>query len=630
MPKSSILSLINLKGGLNNTDQPTALPDDQVVEATNVEFLFSQLGERRLGCASIDIAGSGLDLESSIVFLGSFQPAQADLINSEIWAAAATIGTNVKLSRRVGNTWNTVTSADTLNPNSASVGRMQAQSIHGKYFFAAQSNVNRIHVWDGVTFRRAGLAGPIAAPTAIDTVAGGSFADVRYYRVRFSIQNAGTTILKSEPSDELTFTPSGANSGAIVTRPAIQDGNETHWILEASSGDGNWYDIATTIIGTTTATDTTIPATSYATFELSPDIGDHTVIPSVKFVVADQDRLVFGGSWEDSSQGSRVSWTPVYGATGVGNDERIPLDTNNYVDLDWMGGGGNLTGLSKPVNGSLYAFKLTSIYKLQRSGDIDAAYVAYQLSAARGAIEGSIINGSDEFGGSCVYFLDPSIGPCRIGSAGMQSMDGLQQTWKTVNVNALPIISHGIYYPDKQQVHWWVATNSSVTPTLKIIVQVSEIRSNEHGATDRGFSLADGLIATAWCSHTIPEVVTQGVVERLSFRPYIGLINPGGIKRCDVGSTDDGTTYTASITTKPYLMSGLLGQWGGMAASLLGDAIDDEAMQMSVSLIRDFGKESNSVTVDFVPESTESVVNAKMDNLDMSQAYAIQVKFQDV
>lgn len=77
-------------------------------------------------------------------------------------------------------------------------------------------------------------------------------------------------------------------------------------------------------------------------------------------------------------------------------------------------------------------------------------------------------------------------------------------------------------------------------------------------------------------------------------------------------------------------MSGLLGQWGGMAASLLGDAIDDEAMQMSVSLIRDFGKESNSVTVDFVPESTESVVNAKMDNLDMSQAYAIQVKFQDV
>lgn len=628
MAKPSILTITSLRGGLNNSEHPTALPDDQVAEATNVEFFHGQLGDRRLGCEAVDIAGSGLDLETAVVFLGSYTPAQNTFVNSELWGAGASIGTNVTLARRAGGTWYTVTSADTLSPDSAAVGRMRAASLHGKYFFAAKSNVDRLHVWDGTTFRRVSLAPPAAAPTAANTVGVGTFADTRYYRVRFSVQVSGTTILKSEPSAELTFAPSGTNTGVTVTRPAIQDGNETHWILEASSGDGNWYELATTAIGTTTATDTTSPATGYSAFTLSADIGDYTVIPSVKFVVADQDRLVFGGSWEDSEQGSRVSWTPVFGATGVGNDERIPIDTNNYLDLDWMSGG-DLTGLSKPVNGSLYAFKLTSIYKLQRSGNVDAAYVAYQLSTTRGAIEGSVVNGSDEFGGSCVYFLDPSIGPCRIGSAGMQAMNGIYQTWQMVNVNALPVISHGVYYPDKQQVHWWIATNSSVTPNLKIVSQVSEVRSNEFGSTERGFSLADGDIATAWCSHIVPEVVTQGDVERLSFRPYVGLSNPRGLKRCDVGSDDDGTPYIASITTKSYLVTGLLGQWGGMAASLLGDAVDDAAMQLEVSLVRDFGKETNSVTVDFVPEASETTVNAKMDNLDMSQAYAIQVKFTD-
>jgi hypothetical protein len=631
MAKNSIITISSLRGGLNNSDPAPAIQDDEVTQADNVEFFLSPLGERRLGCEAVDLAASGVDIKTAVVFLGVHHPAQTDIINNELWAGGVTIGTLLSFARRSGGTWSPITATDTFSANSTAIGRIHAQSLHGKFFIGAKSNVDRLHAWDGTSLRRAGLAPPAVAPTSSDTVGAGTFADTRYYRVRFAVLDAdGDINLMSEPSPERTHAPAGNKTGVTITRPATVDGNETHWILEASSGDGNWYQLATTVIATSTATDTTIPATGYGAFDLSPDIGDYTVPSSVKFVIADQDRLVFGGSWEDPSQGSRVSWTPAFGSTGHGNDERIPLDTDNFVDLDWMSGG-DLTGLSQPVNGSIYAFKFNKIYKLQRSGDINNAYTAYLLSAARGAVEGSIVNGADEYGGACVYFLDPAIGPCRIGSAGLQEMKGIRGTWQTVNVAAQPILPHGIYYPDKQQVHWWVTVDGASLPNKKIVCQVSEVRSSENGSTDRGWSLADGLIAEAWCSTTVPEVVTNmdGVI-RLSFRPYIGGLNPNGVLRCDVGDTDNETEYEAVIVTKPITLVGLLGKWGVMSAALLAEPVDDDSAAMRISLIRDYGKETISVERDFVPEGDESVVNILIDNLDIAQSYAVQLEFRDV
>jgi hypothetical protein len=629
MAKSPIISITSLQGGLNDSDPAPAIADDQVTVADNVEFFLSPLGERRLGCNPVDVGTSGLDLKTLIVFIGLHNPSSTEVINSELWVVGVTLGLSILVARRSGTTWYPVTIADTLSSDSNIIGHINAASLHGKFFFACKSNKDRLHVWDGVTFRRAGLAAPAVAPSTAETAGAGTFADNRTYRVRFTVQDASAvTILRSEPSPEFPHTTSGTKTGVIVTRPAVVDGNETHWELEASSGDGNFYVIATTAIATTTATDTTTPATGYGAFDLSEDIGDYELIPSVKFVVADQDRLVFGGSWEDSDLGSRVSWTPVFGATGVGNDERIPLDTNNFIDLDWMSDG-NLTGLSTPVNGSLYAFKMSKVYKLQRSGDVDAAYTAFQISGKRGALEGSIVNGADEHGGPCVYFLDPAIGPCRISAAGLQEMKGIRGTWKSVNTSASPIASHGIYYPDKQQVHWWVAHSGSTTPNKKIICQVSELRDEANGAgTERGWSLADGDIATAYCSAVVPEKVTDAATGdlRISFRPYIGRLNPDGLLRCDVGVTDNGSAYVARIVTKPFMAAGLLDKWGVMAASLLAEA---DVTTLKVSLIRDFGLETNTVTTTLSPTSTEDTVNKRLDNLRMSDATAIQVQFMD-
>lgn len=624
------LTISSLAGGMNDSDPPHSLPDDQCVFAENVEFFESTLGERRKGMSTVPITDSGLDDEDVVVFLGTHQPAQVDIQDSEIWAVAATEDTSSSIAHRVDGTWHSVSPTDAFDNGFPEILRLQAQSLHNKYFIAGKTSKDRMHLWDGTTLRAAGLAAPAAAPTAADDAGAGSFADDRTYRVRFIEKNVDDEIVRrSEPSEELTFTPNGSKIGVTVTMPSAVNEGETHWELEASNGDGNFYIIATTVIGTTTVDDQNQPSTDYAEFELSEDIGDYELIPSAKYVIVDQDRPVFGGSWEDPEKGSRLMWTPVWSAPGVGNDERIPLDTDNFIDLDWQDGG-ELTGLSAPLNGSFYAFKLNRIYKVQRTGRVNAAYEAFLMSQMRGALPGSVISGVDEFGRGCVYFLDPSVGPLRIGTGGIQYMKNLRGTWARVNTSAEDIVCHGVYYPDKEQIHWWVAADSENTPSLKIICQVSEIRS-AGGGTERGWTTANGHIAEAWCSCIVPEIIidTEEGSTVLSFRPYAGFTSPDFIQRCDTESTDNGTAFRARIVTKPYIVAGLLNKWGAMNAALLATAVDDADVTLDVKFIRDFGKEENQVNTDFIPTGSESHVIRQFNELHMSESYAIQVEFSD-
>src|SRR5262249_51528652 len=145
------------------------------------------------------------------------------------------------------------------------------------------------------------------------------------------------------------------------------------------------------------ATDTTAFSPGYADdFDLSEDIGDYTLPWSAEFLVADNDRLIFLGSLEDEALGSRIGWTVVAGSVvGVGNSERMEADTDPFIDLD-PGVGGGFTGASQPVNGLFYAFKLSHIYRVVRTGQRADAYEAFPVTDKRGAIKGSIINGLDQ------------------------------------------------------------------------------------------------------------------------------------------------------------------------------------------------------------------------------------------
>lgn len=624
------LVIASLKGGLNDMEPPHLLKDDECMVANNVEFFFSSIAERRKGCVAFDITGSGLAAEHVIGYLTQWFP-DNDIAHPEIWAMGVTAGTSTTLTKRSAfGSWSTVVPADPIDKISPQVWGMQTQVLNAKQFFAYKSGIDRLHLWDGDVLRRVGLAQPVAAPTATDE-GSGTYATTRYFRIRYIKRTVGGTILvRSEPSDSVAFAPSGSGAGAHITRPALIGESETDWEVEASVDNVTFYKIAIVAAATTTYNDETdLATTDYADLgPLSEDIGTYLLIGSAKFISIDGDRLVFAGNWEDDTKKSQVGWTPVQNDPGVGNDERLPLAFDNTVILDTTDRG-EITGISDSTNGTWYVFKWNQIHKFTRTGNVTRAYTVYPLSKTTGAIPGSIVSGIDENGRSCIYALDPATGPIRITAAGLQHVRGLLATWGRVNATAT-IAARTVYYPDKRQVWWWVAADGSDTPTLMIKLQVSELQSAVDGA-HRGFSLADGRIATAYTAAAIHDLTlnTDGN-QILVTRPFIGLVTPNCIQRCDLGNDDDGLAFVAKVRTKPFFSAGILNKWGAMVGALLATA--NATATVKVSFIRDFGRmalDTQTITTGLAAVGTEAYVIKFFDQLHLTESVGIQVEFSD-
>jgi hypothetical protein len=623
------IALTSLRGGMNDTDPALALPEDQCVLAENVEFFHSVLGERRNGCEEFDITGAGLNDEDAIVHISQWFPTN-DPTTPQVFVVAASIGTSTSLAVLNGNTWTTVVPIDALTNTSPLVYNVVTQPLHALtalLFVAYASSVDRMHVWNGTILRPAGLAEPVAAPTGANHGAG-TFAGTRYYRVRYTEQDTGRTIRRSEPSASLTFSPSGTGDGVTVTRPALLGEGETHWELEASEDNVLFYLIATTAKATTTFVDTVAFGTGYeASGPLSEDIGAYDLLPSAEFLAVEGDRLVLGGHQTDAAKKSTIVWTPVFNDPGVGNSERLPLSVNNTVNLD-NGDGGPLTGICASTNGVWYAFKWSKIYQMVRTGDITRAYDVLTLSSTSGAIRGSIFSGVDEAGAACVYFTDPTMGPSRVGAGGVQHIVGLRKTWARVNLHATAVCCRGVYYPYKQQAQWWLAVDGGNVPSLNIKFQVNLGRYQPGGAVGGGLSLSTSRIAQALTVSVITETESDGVNLTIKQRPVIGLTDPDFMQRTDTGSTDNGTGFRAIIRTRPYVVAGLLNRWGAMVAALLATA--NATARLVVKLIRDSGIEnSDEINFDLAAQGDEELVIKDFDDLSMSGARLIQIEFSD-
>ncbi len=377
----------------------------------------------------------------------------------------------------------------------------------------------------------------------------------------------------------------------------------------ASSGDSGNY----TAVGT-----------------LSDAIGAYLLIPSAKYLAIDGDRLIYGGHWTDATKQATVGWTPVKNDPGVGNSERAPIVTtggesiNMTANLDNYDGGA-LTGLAASTYGTWYAFKWQRIYSAVRTDNVTRAYDINTVNPNRGAIPGSVIRAADADGGAAIYFLDPLIGPCRLGAGGVvTAIRGLRTTWKRVNLKATSLVCCGVYYPYKQQVKWWLSVDGGNTPTLKINLQTSELRSMPDGSLGRGWSTATGKIATAQCAAALTYTVGNVTTDL----PFIGLPTPDFVQRCDTGTDDNGTAFTGSITSKPFFMAGLLNKWGVLVGGLLATADANGSIQMT--LIRDEGLETLATAVtSLAPTGTEVEVVIPFDALALSGLRALQVKIAD-
>lgn len=619
-------TLSSLRGGLNDHDPEFSLQPDQSVESINVEYYQSTLGERRRGSDAISLP-AGITAEAMVSFLYRHLPT-ADEGAAELWALATTVGVSKSLQRKT-TVWAAVTFSDTFTNTGVYPFQVAAQSAHGKLFLAYKSDQNRLHVWDGTVMRRAGLAPPTAAPTAADTGVG-TFATTRYYRVRETVKSGVTTLRRSEPSPVLTKAPSGTGTGLIVTKPADMGESATHWELEASLDNANFYLIATTVVGTATVTDSVSAVTGYAAGgTISPDSGDYTVIPSGKLLAMDEDRLVIGGNNEDPALGSRITWTTVYGDPGAGNDERIPIASNNFLDLDGYDGG-ELTCMSGPIDGSIYVAKWGHFYKLTRTGQRASAYNAISLTRQRGALPGSFVEGTDQVGRPCLYFLDPKVGPGRIGPSGLIFAGrDITETWKRVNINATQVVSRGLFYPDSNQVRWCVAVDGSNTPNFEIVLQVNECVETADGLR-RGWTTFTGPSTHALAMCLFATNIDSGIARNLTLKPFIGVAGVASdqVQMTDTGDDDNGTAYVATVTSRPFILAGLMNKFGITAGALLATA--NALATVRITLDRNFGLETKSVDVNLAPSAAlEDPVIKQIDNLSLSELFALQVTFTD-
>lgn len=620
------LVISDLRGGMNDADPPIALAEDQCVLARNVEFYQSMLGDRRLGGVGIDLSGSPFATCDKIVWghrhLPTRNPSDAQLWLLGLTGAVATLGYK-------DTTWHTVTMADALTVDGASEYQVRGVTLHGKLFLAYNSAVDYLHVWDGTSLRRVGLIQPSAAPTGAETGTG-TFSTARYYRTRETVQASGVTVLRSEPSETVTVTPTGTASGVVVTKPATTNANATHWEAEASLDNSNFYVIATVAIGTTTTTDTTAAATGYSAFELSEDIGDYEVPHSARILIADEDRLVMMGSFEDEALDSVVKWTPVFNATGVGNDERVTLDPVSLVNLDGSEGG-SITDAGRWAAGEMVVGKESHVYKGIRTGNRQRAYDFFNESKEIGVIYGSMVEGVDESGSAALYFLEPSVGPYRFSMrTGLQYCGrDISTTWDGANLDAA-VIARGLFFRKKKQIRWVVATGDSETPDFGIWIQTNAMRTTEGGEARRGFSVHSGPSCGALTMFLFSDNIDDDTDRSRRLVPFVGLEGNGLVLQMESGDDDNGTEYAARLTTKPYAPTNLLTQFEVKGAMLVAKAVEDSRLVLSA--IPNGGTSTTQIAeaIDCTPDGDETFVVRQKDDLEIAELTTVQIDVADV
>jgi hypothetical protein len=494
--------------------------------------------------------------------------------------------------------------ADTFDPAAAVVN---GASLHGKLFLACKSDVNRLHVFDGTTLRRTGLAAP-AAPSVADT-GSGSFSGTRQYRVRY-VAMSGTTILRrSEPSAATTFVPSGAGAAARITKPAAINEGETHWEIEESvDGGANFYRIVRVVVGTTTYDDALSTTDVPLTGVLSADIGDYSLQPSYRKVIVDRDRVLGLGNLEDATKDSRVEWSPVGSDTsGVGNDERVPTDTGNFVDLDGQDGGGITDGAAFETQ--ILVFKQHRTYVLTQTGIRQSAYLPSLRSGRIGAMPGSVVEGVDEAGRPALYFVDAAAGPCRYGSNGIEVIAPQMQRRFRSELDRTGVYKvSAVFHQDKKQV-WW-----SFTETGKTLPSVRWVYDTRQG-------VGRGLWRQTHPQPAIAMVMWQG-------QPH-GATEDGIVRYDEPDAEDDyGTAFRGYVRTRAYELGNLVKRATVQAGILEALALAGGTVQ--VSIVRDYGKERLDRTAALDPTAAnETHVIVPLDSLSMADVTAVQFEIGD-
>lgn len=585
--KEGRLVIADLRGGRNAVDPPWLIKDNEVADAVNVDYWHSRFGHKRGGTTAIATTFSaGGPFTGRIYNLFRYVPA-AGALSAELWASdnasPPVWGRSVAGAQFVAPTLKDAGTNGTT-PNTAT-------TINNNLFVAYVSAVARMHCWDGSTVRRTGLAAT-GAPTVANTGSGSYAATLRYYRMRSTVQAAGVTLLRSEPSASVSITPSGSGAAARVTKATAINEGETHWEVEASTDNVTFYRIATVPIATATYDDSAV-VTSYNLSPLSALTGVYTLQKPYKFVAADQNRFLGFGSNTSTDKQARLEMSAVIGSSDIGDAERVDTTTNYYIDFD-EADGGLATGLAGPIYGTFFVFKQRQMWQLIATGNTDQPYQQKKISGSVGAIHQlACAIGEDENGNPALYFMSYR-GPYRWTiDKGLQYIGRgiediiLDQTTSGIHWTS-DIVSRAVYYADKRQAWFWISTG------------VGDLRCNQmfiYDVIGGGWSRVPKSIGPARMSAVVMYAHANDTVNYVeTLKPFIARsVNVGLLAECDDSTTDvDTGDFQAYVTTKAYEPGGpgFYGSTGTptlLAAAASGVTITD-------TVVADFGLQTTGAS----------------------------------
>ena len=306
---------------------PLALPEIQVCEAENIDWFTGMIARRRSGAINISMAGSSLGV--SIRSLHRFLPTNLENDQQLFAFARSGAGTVGQCARSVFGVWTPVAMLDP----SQSKGIVEAVSFNYKLFVAHKNINDKLEIFDPLTdttgFRLASVRGT-------DTRA--SRRSVWSGRID---QRLALVHHRSHPASQWRH---GCAVGAQCGRH-LQHHQSTGWRVtrrqasprcptprtgkctEAQRRGDRGYLLATCPWRPRpTPTRLRLPASRPRVFRWRPWPGASNRRPTGKYLLADEARLLIGGSHAIKAYESRVWWTPVLtDASGVNNDERVNL-----------------------------------------------------------------------------------------------------------------------------------------------------------------------------------------------------------------------------------------------------------------------------------------------------------------
>lgn len=606
------------------------IAEHQASEALNVHFYEGGLCVKRGGAAT---AGTLTGMSGINALFGGYVPGQVETARELFLVDDSATNTIRRMAAS-----STVSAALTLASaiNTSNDKHFSWAQINGKLYIAYDSAVNRLHVYDPgystTDVRFSGLKKPAAPTTA--TMGGSGNTFTRYHKVAYTEQRSSVTVRRSELSDadSLSITD---DAGITVTKPAAISEGETHWeVYAADALAGPYYLIATVAVGTGTYDDT---AATIDTTTAEPVVGANTPWPSVKFVYSDGSRLYGFGVWETSAGDSHTPrdgtlyFSSVLDSSAIHDDERV---SNTIDEINRIAVSRNAGGIDRGLNGlgnTVYAFQSIGIYSFQPTGDDNVPLRRIVVSKELGALNNqSIVQAIDEAGRPALYFLDPELGPYRITREGLQWVGkDVADIWATVNRAATNVVAHGVYYPRKYQIWWWLATGASNDPDTIIVYDCSLGQFvNARDGVRGGWVKWTGDLAACRCSTLMSN--TLGATMSRDLKPYAGRASGTTLLKGDTGTDDNGTTFQAYLESRAFDIAPL---YANKAILTTFVAADTASVGFRQTLIRNMGDDTNR-TSDIVfnaisDGALETEVLKKCEDAALTGAWAFQVRLGD-